>query len=523
MNNNKSDLTIQEKTLSSRERHERSSQHRAEELNNNYLSQPLPLQREVAQPKPFPFEALGSILGPAARRIHEIVKAPDSICGQSVLAAAALITQAYADISIDGRTHPLSLFMLTAAESGDRKSAVDNIVLKPIRDYEKKLAENFVSERQRYKNKLDAWKKHRERITRDSTPEDLEAELNKMSQEPRPPLEPHFLLEEPSYEGLVKLYAVGQPSMGLFSDEGGRMFGGYAMGKENMLKTACGLSSLWDGKPITRTRGGDENLLLYGRRFSSHLMIQEVVLSDVLKNDMLGGQGLIARFLIVSAISNAGERPYSSIDVSRDSSILKFYGHTSELLKKPRPLKNPDIQNELFPRLLELSADAKAKWVLFHDEIDGSLKPDGALRDVRRTANKAAEQALRIAGVLMLIEDFDAESISLDAIERAIVLTRFYLDEALRIGEMNNLDPDLGVAQAVLDWMRRRAAKEGNVMKTFSLQDIYQRAGPRDVRNKKMALKVMGILEEHKTVGRSSQEKLEWRLNFLPKMSIKAS
>ena len=510
MHNNTPNLTKQDETHVSDKKHELLSAQRAQELNDKYLSPPLPLQREIAPPKRFPFEALGPVLGPVAKRIHEIVKAPDSICGQSVLAAAALITQAHADICIDGRAYPLSLFMITAAESGDRKSAVDSIVLKPFREYEKMLAKNSIQEKQLYKNKLDAWKKQRELILRKPESE-IEAELNKMTQEPRRPLEPYLLLEEPSYEGLVKLYAVGQPSLGLFSDEGGRMFGGYAMGQDNMLKTACGLSSLWDGKPITRIRGGDENLLLFGKRFSSHLMLQEVVLAKILKNDMLVGQGLVARCLIVAPCTNAGERCYNPIDVSKDPLIQAFYEHVSSFLDKPFPLAL-DSENELLPKQLFLSTQAKARWVLFHDEIDRALKPDGAFRSVRRTANKSAEQALRIAGVMTLIEDFDASCISLDAMERAIELTRFYLDEALRIADMSCLDADLELAQAVFEWMKKKTAVEGS-QKTFSLQEIYQKAGPRGVRNKQMAQKVLGILEEHKVVERVNQEKLEWRLN----------
>ena len=198
------------------------SQQRAEELKADYASKkqqsrkgnPLPLQREITSPKPFPFAALGPGLGPVATRIHEIVKAPDSICGQSVLAAAALITQPYADIHIDGRVHPLSLFMLTAAESGDRKSAVDAIVLKAVRDYERMLQKTCEEEKRIHKNKMDVWKKQRDKIMSSCELDSLEGELNKMALEPRPALEPNLLLEEPTYEGLVKLYDIGQPSVG---------------------------------------------------------------------------------------------------------------------------------------------------------------------------------------------------------------------------------------------------------------------------------------------------------------------
>ena len=198
------------------------------------------------------------------------------------------------------------------------------------------------------------------------------------------------------------------------------MFGGHGMGKDNMLKTACGLSNLWDGKPITRIRGGDENLLLYGRRFSTHLMIQEVVLATILKNELLVGQGMIARCLIVSPLTNSGNRPYNAVDVSKDSTILAFWNRTASMLDQPFPLATIDVLNELAPRPLPLSPSAKERWVRFHDEVDQALKPDGMYRLIRRTANKSAEQTLRIAGVLALIENFDAGSISVDVSKRLI-------------------------------------------------------------------------------------------------------
>lgn len=474
-------------------------------------SKPLLLQRQVATPKPFPFSALGPLLGPAAQRIHEIVKAPDAICGHSILAAAALVTQAYADIHIDGRIHPLSLFMLTVAESGDRKSAVDGIVLKPLREYEKMLHKTSHEAKSVYRAKMDIWKKQREHTLGEIKTENFETVLNKLVPEPRRPLEPYLILEEPTYEGLIKLYVVGQPSIGLFSEEGGQMFGGYSMAKDNFLKTACGLSSLWDGKPINRIRGGDENLLLYGRRFSMHLMIQEVILTSIMKNTVLMGQGMLARCLIVAPLTNAGKRPYSSIDVSSDPFILEYSRRISAILDERFPLSDAGLDNELAPRPLSLTSEAKETWIRFHDEVDRSLKPDGKYHSIRRMANKAAEQVLRISGVLTLIEDFNVTSITLDRVERAIQLMQYYLDEALRISEASFSDPKLDLAQTVLNWMKRKALEGGNE-KIFSLQEIYQN-GPTNVRTRETAQNILGILEEHKEVERVSTEKLEWKLS----------
>jgi hypothetical protein len=68
-----------------------------------------------------------------------VIQAPDAICAQSVLGAVALTSQAFANILIDGREHPLSLFIITVAESGDRKSAADKVALQPIYKWQKCL------------------------------------------------------------------------------------------------------------------------------------------------------------------------------------------------------------------------------------------------------------------------------------------------------------------------------------------------------------------------------------------------
>src|SRR5215469_7240689 len=61
---------------------------------------PRPLMRELPPADPFPVDALGEVLVTAARAIHDRVQAPLAICGQSVLAAAALANQGHADVEL---------------------------------------------------------------------------------------------------------------------------------------------------------------------------------------------------------------------------------------------------------------------------------------------------------------------------------------------------------------------------------------------------------------------------------------
>src|SRR4051794_13084981 len=87
---------------------------------------PRPLRREMLPPEPFPVDALGGILRPAAEGIHDRTKAPLAICGQAVLAVATLAVQAHANVELPTKqVRPTSEFFITIAETGERKSAVD--------------------------------------------------------------------------------------------------------------------------------------------------------------------------------------------------------------------------------------------------------------------------------------------------------------------------------------------------------------------------------------------------------------
>lgn len=187
------------------------------------------------------------------------------------------------------REIPLSLFLITVAESGERKSATDQVALRPIYEWQRMLSAVYRSELSNYQRQYEVW----ESLKRDFL-KTLKKGMNSTGfdlPEPMRPLDPLLLVDEPTYEGLVKLLAVGQPSMGVFSDERGRFFGGHAMNRDNQIKTISGLSSLWDSRPVNRSRAGEGSMILYGRRVSLHLMIQESILAQLMGNKDIEQQG----------------------------------------------------------------------------------------------------------------------------------------------------------------------------------------------------------------------------------------
>ena len=99
---------------------------------------PLPLEAKLEPPQPFPMDALPAVLGDYGRVIQRCTQAPDAIVGNSMLAAASLAVQPYANVMLPyGASVPASLYLVTVAESGERKSAVDRLALHAHAVFEK--------------------------------------------------------------------------------------------------------------------------------------------------------------------------------------------------------------------------------------------------------------------------------------------------------------------------------------------------------------------------------------------------
>ena len=449
---------------------------------------PTPLRRDQRPAAPYPLDALGPLLAPMAKVLMTCIQAPDAICCQSVLAGATLAVQPFANVVIDGRDFPLSQYFLDIGESGERRSAVDRAVLYPHRQYERQLFEAYGKAKVVYTNHLDAWKRERETLLKKRVPlPERQALLEAMPLAPTAPLDPIVIAEEPTYEGLVKLFSRGHPSLGLYSDEGGRFLGGHGMNADNETKTATGLCELWDGKRITRVRASEDVAILYGRRLALHLMIQPVIAHKVLHNPMLAEQGFLNRCLMCWPTSTAGQRMYKPYDMTLDEHVQAYNARILACLKTKPPLAEGTL-NELAPRPLRLDHAAHGLWVKFHDHVERQLKEGAPLAPIRGFGNKVAELTARLAGILTLIEDLDAATIAPEQMEAALTLMEFYIEETKRLFCVGEPDPDIVLAETLLSMLKGKGQT--------SLPDIYQR-GPEGLRDAKTARRIVKLLEEH--------------------------
>ena len=176
------------------------------------------------------------------------------------------------------------------------------------------------------------------------------------------------------------------------------------------------------------------------------------------------------------------------MDLPKTLEMRRYFGHMMNIMEAALPMAEGQ-RNELQPRRLELAREAKQTWIDYYNHTEALQSPDGELYCVRAAASKTAEQAARIAGVLALVEDLKAEDIKVEHMEAGIVLAQYYLEETLRLHLVSKDDPDLRLAEKVLEWGRSRGGK-------FAAVELYQR-GPVQIRDRKTATKIMQILVSH--------------------------
>lgn len=415
---------------------------------------PEPLRRPTTPAEPYPLAELGNILGPAARSLHRVIRAPDAICGASILAAASLAAQGIADVENDGRVHPLSLWHFTVAESGERKTATDAEAMRPAREYEKSLQLSYVNQAASHEAAMEEWEARREAAktaAKKRNGEGLSAALQAIGPAPAAPMLPKVIVGDFTAEGLAKLLAIGRPSVGAFTDEAALVVGGHGMSKEAVMRTAATLSKLWDRGELDRIRAGDGAVKLYGRRLALHLMAQPVIAEAAFSNPILAGQGFLARCLLSWPTSTAGTRDYVREDLTHDEAMRILQSVLHRIHSIDLTVSDNDRQ-ELTPRRLGLTSEAASTWRQLHDAIEGGMAAKGRFAMVKAWASKTPEQCLRIAGVLTVIEKPEATAIDAGTIERAAEIALWHLGEAARIAGTTSVSPEVMDAESLLSW-----------------------------------------------------------------------
>lgn len=480
---------------------------------------PQPLLREIPPGEAYPVHALGPLQA-AVEAVRGMTQAPVAIPAQSALAVASLAVQGFANVETLGGDRPLSLYALTVARSGERKSTCDGLLMQGLRDHEREEAARHREDVKGWLTRHALWKVQHEAAIKSvsktgkggKTQTDAEADLRALGDEPAAPPSPDRTVTEPTYEGLTRKFAEGMPSLGIFSDEGGQFLGGFAMSSDNRQKTLAALNDLWQGNPIRRTRQGEGSFTLYGRRLAVHLMVQPGVARDFMADPKADDTGFLPRFLLCEPASTIGTRLHG---LTRDGTgpLDAFAARLGNILRTPLPME-PESR-ALEPRRLALAPDARELLVQFADAVEAAQRPGAAMSGVTGYASKAAEQACRIAGVLTLWRDLNAPAVEAEDMASAIELADFYLSEAQRLADAAKVSEDTDRAERLRRWL----VEEWPHPEVMT-RDVVQHAPIRALRETKAATAALGTLEKHGwvaalpagTVVRGAARSTAWRI-----------
>ena len=405
---------------------------------------PLPIVQHEAS-APYPTEALPPTIGSAVQEIVQFVQCPVALAASSVLSIVSTAGQALADVQRDeGLEGPISLYFETVGDSGERKTTVDNLSARALRQWDLESAAANKPVMDQYEMDLAAWQAERDGLLlaiKDAkkrgevTSEQKEQLQALVAMKPERPKQPRLQLEDTTAEATAEVLVQQWPTGGLLSNEGGAVLGGHSMRKETVMANLALLNTLWDGGTRRQDRKTAGSYTVRGVRLTLGIAIQEATARAFLDGPgaLARGIGFLARFLFSWPESTQGTRLYRKPPASWPS-LNRFHERVRELLDRPLPMAD---DGTLDPLLLKLSPEAKSAWIDFYNEVEQELRPGREMAETRDVASKAADNVARLAALFHLFEGAEGHYIGVEHINRASTIVTWHLYEARRfLGEI---------------------------------------------------------------------------------------
>ncbi|RYZ86384.1 MAG: DUF3987 domain-containing protein, partial [Proteobacteria bacterium] len=144
----------------------------------------------------------------------------------------------------------------------------------------------------------------------------------------------------------------------------------------------------------------------------------------------------------------------------------------------------------LKPKEFSLTVEAHEIFVKFYHEVEYQLATGSKFAGIRGFGSKAAEHALRLAGCLTFFEDSTFLFIDQTRMQNGVDLARYFLDEHLRISNIQALRAPLADAENLINWLKRKRLSKSTI-------SYIMRNGPGKTRVAEEARKALDILAKH--------------------------
>lgn len=386
-------------------------------------------------PTMYPTDAFPKIVREAIQEVQRSIQAPDALIGMSFLSTMSAAAQGLIKVKLPttGKLRPISLYLFSIAESGERKSTVDNLVSSPIHKFDESSEAQFNEAIKCYTADYNIWSGIKTELTKRTIKENLDGEVSEdwktrlAEHERQKPVKPHLrriILQDTSERALLEALEGQGESVALISDEGEIIL------SSPLLNRLGAINKLWDGGPLVLDRVHGKRVSVRDARVTVSVMAQSAVVREYLRKQgsTSRGSGFFARFLVAWPQSTQGYRFSANHDVTWDH-LSKFHALIESVLLDAGHNQPPTESRQA---IYELDEDAKDLFFKAINSVEMQIQPCQALSDIPDFASKTGEIALRIAA---LFHHFSGQSgkISIDTLNRAISIVNYHIGEFKRI------------------------------------------------------------------------------------------
>lgn len=423
-----------------------------------------------------PEDVLGkNILTKMAKQISASTETPVEYSIGALLGAAAACLQNKFLVRINkDRKEPLVLQIISTGRSGDGKSPVFNHAIKPILNLEHEkmpLYRDSVREVQNHNKILDSKisallkpKNGSNTNSKEIDFETLKKKVNNLEAQRYPdPIRPEIIAQDITPEQIAIQVRDRGGKIAIMDHEGGvlnTIAGRYNSGMANLDILLKGYDG--DGYKVNRFNRDIEIPAVYA---SVCLFIQPGILSDTKNIKNFIESGFFGRSLFFNPKPKVGYRKFNGAEV--DSECKSRY---EEMIRGFFELRSPDFK-ESFPEELKLGDEAYSIFRNYELEIEpcrraGERYAEGGIGS---WIEKSKKNAVRIAGILHLIENPRSLVISKSEMERAINFIKIMTQHAISIFDYIGNTPE--VIDAIKLWEFIQLKKE----RRFNYSDLKQR------------------------------------------------
>ena len=418
-------------------------------LTNNDLIWDEPIKFDKPDLPKFPIEALPKCVGDYVLAVSETTQTPVDMAGTCALAVLATCIQK--SYKIKGKAdwyEPLNLYTLIIAKPSERKSAVINLMTKPINELEIEindfrhddieLSRSQKSSLER--KKISAEQKHAKgKITNEELKLAVK-EYNDFTE-----LKPVKLyVDDITTEKLTSVLAECDGYASIISSEGG--FFNILAGQYNKNVNIDVVLKAYSGDTIRVDRIGRPSETIKNASLSILLTIQPSVLNEVIKNNIFDGRGFTARFLYTMPESLVGKRKFDTNPIPDDVKDA-YKAKIKELLQESLDADKPEI--------ITLTPEAKKSLETFYYEVEKAFITN---QEIQAWLGKLVGNVLRLSGIIARTNTKKARNDFLTTIEvnkndmdNAIKLGKYYTKHAKASYSLMGIDIVNKQAETVLD------------------------------------------------------------------------